>query len=282
MNNKLIHSFYSEKCNEFNMFMYSCYFTLSCLYVVHSGGNISIHTDSKFAELIDSCPYKNIYVDLDNCYEAPRKFFAYAKLKALEKEPLGTIHIDGDVFLKDKSTIDLLNFSEYDCIVQHLELRSHPLDIRVWDHSTLCFNNTEYPYYMNRACNKMYNCGVLAFNNEELFKEWHDNYFRMLNEFICRPDNISDYAIPDIIIEQQSLTDLCDYKNYKVKTLLHGDTHLDISLYADKIYYQHIVGDKMEYLVMCLQDIKKLSKSHYEEIKSKWEEKYPIYFKYVV
>lgn len=281
MNNKIIHSFYSEKCDDFNMFMYSCYFTLSCLYIKLNGGNISIHTDSKFGELIESCPYEHIYVDLDNCHEAPRKFFAYAKLKALEKEPLGTIHIDGDVFLKDKSTINLLDFSEYDCIVQHLELRSHPLDIRVWDHSSQCFNNIEYPYYMNRFCNKMYNCGILAFNNEELFKEWHDNYFKMLNDFVCHPSKISDYSIPDIIIEQQSLTDLCEYKKYKVKTLLYGETHQDVSDYADKIYYQHIVGNKVDDLPMYIQTIKNLSNYHYERIKLLWGDKYPIYFKHI-
>lgn len=61
MNNKIIHSFYNEKCNDFNIFMYSCYFTLSCLYIKLNGRNISIHTDSKFGELIESCPYEHIY-----------------------------------------------------------------------------------------------------------------------------------------------------------------------------------------------------------------------------
>lgn len=277
----IIHSFCSLKCYDDNLFFQSCYFILSCLYIKHIGGNISIHTDDKFASLIEDCPYDNIYLDMNNCYDAPRKFFAYPKLLSLSKEPMGTIHIDGDVFLKEKELLNIIDFKNYDCITQHLELRDLITWPHVWDASSEHFINVEYPYYMKRFCTKMYNCGVLGFNNENLFNEWYENYFRMLDSYICHSNDIKN-GIPDIIIEQQSLTELCEYKKYKVKTILPPDTPLKVSLFASEIGYQHSVGhSKSEDIVMCLRDIKKMSSKHYDIIKNNWGDIYPLYFKYV-
>jgi hypothetical protein len=39
----------------------------------------------------------------------------------MKDEPLGTIHIDGDVFLKNPELKNILEFSNYDCIVQNIE-----------------------------------------------------------------------------------------------------------------------------------------------------------------
>lgn len=277
----IIHSFYSLKCCDKDLFLQSCYFILSCLYMKQIGGNISIHTDDKFASLMDGCPYDNIYVDLNDCYEAPRKFFAYAKLISLAKEPLGTIHIDGDVFLKKEGILDMLDFNDYDCITQHLELREFCTCPDVWDASSDYFIKIDYPYYMQRFCSKMYNCGVLGFNNEKLFKEWYDNYFKMLDDFVCH-SNGSNKGIPDIIIEQQSLTDLCDYKGYKAKTLFPSDNIAKINYLANEIGYQHTVGHaKSDDIVMCLQKIKSMSPKNYDIILKKWGEIYPVYFKCV-
>lgn len=277
----IIHSFYSLKCYDKDLFLQSCYFILSCLYIKQLGGNISIHTDDKFASLIEDCPYDNIYLDMNNCYEAPRKFFAYPKLLSLAKEPIGTIHIDGDVLLTKQELLKTLEFKDYDCITQHLELRELIDWTDIWDVSSDHFINVEYPYYMERFCSKMYNCGVLGFNNEELFNEWYDNYFRMLNDYICHPNDLK-IGVPDIIIEQQSLTELCEYKKYKVKTILQSDTVMNISVAASQIGYQHAVGcNKSEDIIMCLRDIKRMSSKHYNIIKNNWEDIYPSYFKYV-
>ena len=274
----IIHSFYSKNCSEENLYIHSCYFILSCLYVNQIGGNINIRTDDKFASLIESCPYKNIYVDMNDCYNAPSDFFAYPKLLALKKEPLGTIHIDGDVFLKDSVILDLLKFNDYDCITQNLELRKFINDTLVWDKSSLYFHNIIYPYYMKRFCMKMYNCGVLGFNNEELFNEWYDNYFSMLDSVIKKPYK-STNSIPDIIIEQQSLTELCEYKKYKVKTLLPSGDFFKINSAANEIGYQHVVGyAKSDYIIMTLRKIKEISPKHYEIIKHNWYERFKIHF----
>ena len=277
----IIHSFYSLKCYDDNLFFQSCYFMLSCLYVKNIGGNISIHTDDKFASLIESCPYDNIYIDLNDCCEAPRKFFAYPKLISLSKEPLGTIHIDGDVFLKKEGLFDMLDIKEYDCITQSLELREFIDWEGIWDASSEHFKYVEYPYYMQRFCNKMYNCGVIGFNNEKLFNEWYENYFRMLDEYIYHPNDV-DNGIPDIIIEQQSLVDLCDYKKYNVKTLLPIGNFMELNIAANEIGYQHAVGHtKSENIIMCLQNIKRISPKHYEIVKQNWGGRYPLFFKYI-
>lgn len=278
----IIHSFCSLKCSDENLFIQSCYFILSCLYIKHIGGNISIHTDDKFANLIEDCPYDNIYLDMNNCYDAPKVFFAYPKLLSLAKEPLGTIHIDGDVFLKKKELLKTIDFKDYDCIVQHLESREFITWAHVWDKSSKHFDNIEYPYYMKRFFNKMYNCGVLGFNNEDLFNEWYDNYFRMLDSYISHSNDLNIGGVPDIVIEQQSLTELCEYKKYKVKTILPYGDNISTAIFANEIGYQHSAGvTKSEDIIMCLQDIKIISPKQYDIIKCNWGDIYPLYFKHV-
>lgn len=117
----IIQSFSSKKCDDEFLFMQICYFTLSCLYADESGIDLTLHTDSRFAEFIHA-PYKNIKITMDDVSDIHKLIWAYPKFIALDMEPVGTIHIDGDVFLKDKSIIKYLDFSDYDCIVQSLEI----------------------------------------------------------------------------------------------------------------------------------------------------------------
>lgn len=280
---RIIQSFCSDRCNDFQLFMYTCYFTVSCLFAKKADIDLSIHTDEKFADQINIAPYKNIYIDLDNCYSAPREFFAYAKLKAFEHEPLGTIHIDGDVFLKKNSILDMLRFDDYDCIVQHLELEKCMEFAQVWNDTDAGYKNIEYMPYMERKFDHMYNCGVLGFNNEKLFEDWYNGYFTMLERVKESDVKWLPAACPDIIIEQKLLTDLCDFNNYNVKTLfvLNDLSEKDaVDAYAYDIGYQHVVCDKVKDIPTCLKVIHLFDKSIYNEIKMRWGQVFPQIFEY--
>jgi hypothetical protein len=100
----LLHSFYTGSNSEANLFVNVATYTLSCLYAKKSGFTIYLHTDEKGARLLSHCPYDKIIVDL-KAEDFPLADILYAapKLKILEKYPLGTIHIDGDVFFKKSS-----------------------------------------------------------------------------------------------------------------------------------------------------------------------------------
>ena len=61
---------------------------------------------------------------------------------------------------------NLMSFDEYDVIVQSVE--TPPLYGYGWKESTSTFVNCEYPEWAPRECTKMYNCGVVGINNENL------------------------------------------------------------------------------------------------------------------
>jgi hypothetical protein len=63
----------------------------------------------------------------------------------------------------------------------------------------------------------MYNNGILGFNNQELKDEWFKAYWNMYEQFKTKGIK---FGVPDIIIEQQFLYDLCQNKKYKMKTIL--------------------------------------------------------------
>jgi hypothetical protein len=100
--------------------------------------------------------------------------YASSKYYALKKEPLDAIHIDCDVFLKHPNLMYELDMTGYDCVVQSLEEYGKPFinnDSVIggsWNYALNqvkpCFN----PLWSNDICDKMYNCGVIGFNNQQL------------------------------------------------------------------------------------------------------------------
>jgi hypothetical protein len=144
--------------------------------------------------------------------------YAAPKLKTLEKYPLGTIHIDGDVFLKRPSLVNELDFSTHDAIVQSIE--RPPLYGWGWAGSASALKNCEYPEWAPRECKAMFNNGILGFNNQELKDEYLQTYWNMYEQFKTKGIH---FGVPDIIIEQQFLFELCKTKGYDVKCLIDGD-----------------------------------------------------------
>jgi hypothetical protein len=114
----LVHSFYAGENSEARLFINIITYTLSCMYAKKSGFTIYLHADELGAKYLNHCPYDKIIVDLKK-EDFPLSDILYAapKLKVLEQYPLGTIHIDGDVFLKSPNLKNILNFSNYDVIV---------------------------------------------------------------------------------------------------------------------------------------------------------------------
>lgn len=261
---QLVSTFYTKHLNTVDFFIQSICFALSSIYAKKSGFSINLHTDKRGYEYLKCCPYTNIYCDLEDVDLPSPKLYAAVKFKVMEKYPLGTIHIDGDVFLKNPNLNDLLNFDNYDVIIQSLE--QPPLYGFEWKQSASVWDNCTYPEWANRNCEKMYNCGVIGINNEDLRNEYYNTYWNMYNQFLEK--GIDKPSVPDLIIEQQFLLDLCENKNYKVKFLIDGNQP---SKSANAIGYQHIIGvaKKKEYMQI-LSMIKKLDIQVYNNLKNKF------------
>lgn len=263
-NIQLVYSFYTKHLNDVNFFLQCICFVLSSIYAKKSGFNINLHTDSKGYEYLKMCPYDNIYVDLDDIDLPAKKLYAAVKFKVMEKYPIGVIHIDGDVLLKNSNLIELLKFDEYDCIVQSVE--APPVYGWGWDWSASVWDNCEYPEWANRKCEIMYNCGVVGFNNKELKDEYFNTYWDMYKQYLEK--GINKDSVPDLIIEQQFLYDLCCDKKYKVKCLIDGN-HPSKS--ANQIGYQHLIGEtKQKEYKQILKIIKNLDINIYNQLKKKF------------
>lgn len=266
---RLVHSFASQKCSEENFKMHMCYFILSCLYAKNSGFEIVLYCDKKTEDFLKIAPYDEIHPILEGIeWPANGRIYAWSKFFAMANEPLGSIHIDGDVFLKDPKLLEKLNFDNYDCIVQSLETPFvYGADSRnCWEECRKCFDSCEYPIWAKRLCNEMYNCGIVGINNQELKDEYFKTYWLMLERY--NKTGIDIDSVPDIIIEQQFLKDLTDYKRYKVKKLLRT---YEFQQDAINLGYQHLIGlSKMENLDRILKLIKKKDKNIYKKIMLKY------------
>lgn len=267
-NVQLVHSFYTRYLDEKSFFIHCLCFVLSCIYAKKSGFLINLHTDKRGYEYLNMCPYDNIFVDLDDIDLPAPKLFAAVKFKVMEKYPLGVIHIDGDVFLKKQELQDLIKFNEYDVIVQSIE--APPLYGGGWKESASTLYRCEYPDWANRECNIMFNCGVVGINNPELKKLYFDTYWDMYGQY-CK-NGIIKPSVPDLVIEQQFLYDICKNKKYKFKCLIDGN-HPSKS--ANKIGYQHLLGNSKnkEYLQI-IKKIKELDVNIYQKLKMKFYGKF--------
>lgn len=267
---RAIHSFYSKSYNELELFMHSCYFILSCLCANKSGIIMDMYTDDNFKEFIDIAPYENIKT-LENDYEDTYLFPSYSKVKALENEPLGTVHIDNTIMIKNNILRYDFELSDYDCLIYN-KYNDVKLDQWILNASNiLC--TIAYNPWMSRDIEMLYDTSILAFNNKRLFDDWHDSYLYMLDNIKNQNLIFDNHSKPDEIINNHSLTSICKFNRYSVKTIYNEDA-MDPK-----------IGDRIECfknlkynLPKCLLLIKLMDKRMYQKLIDKWYNKYSEFF----
>jgi hypothetical protein len=226
------------------------FFALSAHYAKATGADIVLHTDALGERLLSHLPYDNIYRTLDR-NRAHERFWASGKIIAQEAEPLGSVHIDGDVFIKSGCLYDRLLSEDYDLIVQAQEncgfdyARSpykavgdliFPLAER--------FALTEF----NANQPDAYNCGVVGFKNAALKKAYIDGYYKMLNVLQNNAQAMSGLRresdlCPDLIAEQWWLKTCADYYKAKVSCVLDYGYGADYTQrQAIERGYTHVIG----------------------------------------
>ena len=98
------------------------YFALSLAYLRRLGVETVLHTDTLGASLLGHLPYDAINLTLN---EVPNdihpRFWAAGKIWALQAEPVGSIHIDGDVFIKSENALRYIDSKHWDFLAQHYE-----------------------------------------------------------------------------------------------------------------------------------------------------------------
>lgn len=211
-----------------------CY-AISFHYARKLGTQIVLYTDSDGADMLSFLPYDEVYLCLNGIPHDITRFWAYGKLYATSCEPLGSVHIDGDVFLKNPALKDYLK-GGFDLVTQSEEGEDWRTDY-TYELSQAAINIEDLPNGVHLYYPQSYNCGVVQFNNAELKRVYLDTYFRTValslhdKSYNRRADMLREKfgkkgsIIPDVVAEQQFLHELA--KGYSTTTLLTGDVRQD-------------------------------------------------------
>lgn len=232
---RIFHTLWTKPLREDRIPVTLLCYAISLHYARQMGAEVVLHTDKFGAELLALLPYDEVYIDLDAIPEDIKRFWAYGKLFATQREPLGSVHIDGDVFLRDRS-LERLFRTDADLVTQSEEGGEWRTDY-TYELSQAAINIEQLPNNVGLYYPLSYNCGVVQLNNRELKDRYLDTYFRTVEmsladssyeereKMIKAKFGDRGSIIPDIVTEQQFLHELA--QNYKTKTILTGDVRVD-------------------------------------------------------
>lgn len=232
---RIFHTLWTKPLREDRTTVTLLCYAISFYYAKQLGAEVVLHTDSYGAELLSFLPYDEVYIDLDAIPADITRFWAYGKLYATSREPLESVHIDGDVFLKNP---DLINYfsGDYDLVTQSEEGDEWRTDY-TYELSQTAISIEELPNDVHLFYEKSFNCGVVQLNNSALKKVYLDTYFKTVEMSLAdtsypdREKRIKDRfgkygsIIPDIVVEQQFLHELA--QGYNTNTILTGNVRID-------------------------------------------------------
>ncbi len=245
-----------------NLWLYA----YSVMHAKRISDSLILHSDSFGAKTFGELGYDDVKISLDILASEPSRFWSRGKMIALDAEPLGTIHIDGDVFLKSPMMIDVLDFQNYDLIVQCEErigiFMKHYFD--TIHHFPASLNSI--PDGFNQDLKHSLNCGVMGFNNQKLKDDYLAGYFSMVDQLKSNPVFMQELQDnpkfePNIVIEQFFLAGYVDQYNLNYKNVLplksdatdELGTVTEMNFIANEIGYAHAWGDTKYYLIPEIQ-----------------------------
>ena len=219
---------------------------LSVVYAKMNGVNITMHTDDFGLKFVEDMPYDDIKFSLNEIPEwMPINMWACGKIFAQKYEPLGALHTDYDVFLKNEDCLQRVDniFKNSDVIVQSNDsmiycepLMQEASDV-LWENG-INISRTGADFYPS------VNCGIVGFNNQILKDEYIKKYIEYTHRFSTEEvfeKYKNELGIPDLIFEQKLLYQLS--KRYKVGRLLESNLFSnDISIEATRIGYVHLIS----------------------------------------
>lgn len=208
-----------------------------------NGCEIALHTDIKGKERYGWLPYDEIHLTLQS-HQYDTSFWASGKIISQQYEPLGSIHIDTDVFVKTKRTVEMMQeLKHFDLLIQHTE----------WDYSQSYNRETwgmlinilgsshvpSLPEFILTPCHA-YCCGVVGFNSQALKDLYIVGYEFLYNMLVNRPlfHELKHDFCPDLIIEQGWLYSAAQAIGARVKQVLANNNKID----AYKNDFVHVIN----------------------------------------
>lgn len=230
----------SEKKLKYHVYIAA----LSLRFAKASGYYVVMYTDTLGYSYLKDFGYDEINTDLDNIPDdvKPNQFFAYPKFFAGLKEPLGSLHIDFDVFLKKPCVNKFFEDKSIDVILQCRERYSRIFKEYVNGRKKLSSNTHPETLKVNHI--DASNVGIIGFNNQEFKDIYYSWYFDYIDFYKDKLDYLKD-VVSEMFSEQINIDYLIRNNNYNCFYLIPddtGDNHLFLGEFADKIGYQHLQG----------------------------------------
>ena len=234
-------------------------YTYSATCLKKLGQTIELYADQTGADILSHIPYDKVHIieHNDNAH-----FAASIKFKALEDMQLGDVLIDGDLFIQQNESIDLIKEynKQYDFVYSFFE----PVEYTVKDQQSVNVYN-KLLSKMNIANDKfiepytqpeMYedltwpNTSLMVFNNQHLKDEYIRQYYYHKDAL----ENI-DFGTswPDIIIEQYHMKKLLNHYGFSSKAMIENFPTSTANNYALDIGYTHLGNGKetLNNMFMC-------------------------------
>ena len=239
---------------------------LSCLQLQKLHGHVELYANSAGAELlIDTLrlPYTKVYTAHDDLKLADSRLWALPKLYtySLQEEPF--LHVDGDVFLFDQFSDQLL---QSPLIVQNLEVATKyytSTQKQLMDHFTYFPPCVQADFDSGMPINAV-NAGILGGNNLQFIKQYTTEAFEYVNR---NTKHFHDVNVDrfNVFFEQHLFYSLAKEQNIPINYLFEG-------LFEDRGYtnfgnfhevpfvrsYLHLLGYYKRDEITCLQMAAKL------------------------
>lgn len=238
------------------------YFALSVAYLKQQGAYIVLHTDNLGKKFLEHLPYDEIHLTLNEWDpEINPRFWAAGKFLALKNEKPPFVHIDGDVFLKKKELVAMINetLENSDLIIQSNDpAHMYKQDSAIFD------SDKEFSkkHYCEPDGENAYNTGCIGISSEEVRNKICDNYFEIVKHFSEKFKTTLDseiYLTPDLLAEQKMIRALSNKEDWKVNCLVESNED------CMRLGYQHVyTADKFNDLDKCKETLKIINKDIYE------------------
>jgi len=212
---------------------------LSILYACKWYSAVEVYVDKIAYDFLKYLPCKIILTKFDN----NPKLWMKSKIDIIKLQNEPFIHIDNDVFLKQK--IDL----SFDTIL----VERNDVAYQNYDSLVVFFSkySKELKYWLQKP-NLIPSCGVLGFAEKKLqnnfveafnqFERVFNKYQKEYNSYLKKCGEIGEYLEPCLVLEQYNLGCMLEKENIKYKLLLEGGTEAEQSKNATRLGYSHLHG----------------------------------------
>ena len=213
--------------------------TLLCIYLnqyyINSKGyTSSFYTNTEFLPFISELDFTKIDTTTLSSIPLNNKFISYPKMLVLKDSPLGYVHVDSDIIIRNIDYIESILREDWDGISYNIE---RPVNKHIGIYEIQYFSINQYVdlnYSFDESM--IFNVGFIGWKNKRFKDEFLSQYFKYVYDINNKYDLITYlfdnickttkdcYCKPvyDFIIEQMNYTTISKQHSYKIKTVLNS------------------------------------------------------------